>query len=460
MSNLWSVTVRALAFLGGLLCIVPAAPANAESLIAALASAYSNNPQVNAARAETRAADENVPIARSSLRPIVSGSTSLTAATSRSRTAGVGMNSDSVTGAVGVTVTQNIFRGFRTRNAILGADAGIEASRESLRNTVQNVLFDAAESYMNVLRDEALLGLRRRNVGFLGEQLRAARDRFEVGENTRTDVAQTRARLSAATAEVSAAEANLQASRAVYRQVVGHDAGQLTPGFSFRKLLPATFRSALDTARASHPAILAAVHRADAAAYDVKQVEGELLPTVSLEGSASHSFGIDSSNYANSASIGGRVSIPLYQGGAVSARIRQAKEVLAGRQIEVDVARDQVRAATVAAWGTLDAARAAISAATARVEAASIALSGVQEEQKVGQRTTLDVLDAQQELLDARVSLVVAQRDSVVASFSVLSAIGWLNEDRLNLPVERYDPTEHYDAVRDKWYGRLTPDGR
>ena len=460
VSKMRSASGCSLGAVAGLLLLALTTPAAAESLISALASAYSNNPQINAARAGTRAVDENLPIARSALRPVVTGSTSLTATSSQSSTGGMVMSSDAVTGAVGLTVTQNLFRGFRTKNAILGADSGVSASREALRNTVQNVLLDAAESYMNVLRDEALLGLRRRNVGFLSEQVRAAQDRFEVGENTRTDVAQTRARLSAATAEVSAAQANLQASRAVYRQVIGHDAGQLTPGFSFRNLLPATMRAAMGTAQSSHPAILAAVHNADAAAYSVKQIEGELLPTVSLEGSVSHSFGIDSSNYADNASIGGRVSIPLYQGGAVSARVRQAKETLAQRRIEVDVARDQVRAATIASWGTLEAARAAISAASAQVEAASIALNGVQEEQKVGQRTTLDVLDAQQELLDARVNLVIAQRDSVVASFAVLSAIGWLNEDRLKLPVERYDPVEHYDAVRDKWYGRLTPDGR
>ncbi|MHA1189297.1 MAG: TolC family outer membrane protein [Alphaproteobacteria bacterium] len=454
------VTRFAAVLLIGLLIVGKPSPGFAETLIRALTSAYSNNPQVNAARAATRAADENVPLARSSLRPIITGSTGITAATSNSRTAGLGMNRDSIDGSVGITVTQDIFRGFRTKNAILGANAGVEASREALRNTIQNVLFDGAESYMNVLRDEALLGLGRRNVGFLNEQLRAARDRFEVGENTRTDVAQTEARLSAATADVSLAQANLQASHAVYRQVIGHEAKRLTPGFSFRNLLPKSFRSALKVAQSEHPAVLSAIHSADVAAYEVKQIEGELLPTVSLEASASHIFGIDNSNYSSDASIGGRVSIPIYQGGAVSARVRQSKETLAQRQIEVDVSRDRVRAATVASWGALEAARAAITSATAQVEASSIALNGVQEEQKVGQRTTLDVLDAQQELLDARVSLVLTQRASVVASFAVMSAIGWLNENKLNLPVERYNPRDHFDAVRDKWYGTLTPDGR
>ncbi len=438
-----------------------AGTAFADTLTDALVSAYLNNPDINVARAETRVADEALPIAKSALRPIISGSGSVTATTRKAFTSGTGgSSSDSVDGSVGLSVTQDVFRGFRTRNARLEADAAILASRQALASVVQDVLFSAAEAYMNVLRDQALLELRRTNVRFLQEQLKAAQDRFEVGETTRTDVAQTRARLSGAQAAVSLAEANLKASQAVYRQVIGKEPGRLARGYSFKRLLPGSLAKALDSGQAQHPAILAALHGADAAAFVVKQVEGELLPTVSVEGSAEHNFGIDNSDYANSASITGRVSVPLYQGGGVSARVRQAKELLGQRQIEVDVRRAQVRAAVVSSWGQLEAANSAIIAATAQVEAARIALDGVQEEQRVGQRTTLDVLDAQQELVDARSNLVVAQRDSIVASFLLLSSAGLLSAENLNLPAERYDPVAHYESVQDKWFGLRTPDGR
>ena len=435
-------------------------PAGADTLTDALASAYWTNPDINVARAQTRVTDEALPIAKSALRPNVSGSGSIRRDTFDGFTGGLLGSSDETDGAVGLRVTQDLFRGFRTKNAKLEADASILASRQSLLSIVQDVLFDAAEAYMNVLRDQALLELQRTSVRFLEEQLKAAQDRFDVGENTRTDVAQTRARLSGAQSDVNLAEANLNTSRAVYRQVIGKEPGKLAPGYSFKRLIPGSLARALESGQSRHPAILAAIYNADAAAFVVKQVEGELLPTVSLEGRADHTFGIDNNGYANSASIVGRLDIPLYQGGRVSARVRQAKETQGLRQIEVDVRRAQIRAAVVSSWGQLDAAKSAIIAASAQVEASRIALNGVQEEQRVGQRTTLDVLDAEQELVDARRNLILAQRASIVASFLLLSSVGLLNVDSLNLPVQRHDPIAHYEAVKDKWFGLRTPDGR
>jgi outer membrane protein len=192
----------------------------------------------------------------------------------------------------------------------------------------------------------------------------------------------------------------------------------------------------------------------------VKQIEGELLPTVSVQGTLEHDESFNTSSDPTSASITGRVTIPLYQGGVVSARVRQAKEQYGLRKIETDLARDQVRAAVATAWAQVDASRGAITAADEGIAAAEIALSGVQEEQRVGQRTTLDVLDAQEELLLARETLIVARRDLVVASFALLSAMGRLTAEALNLPTAVYDPSEHYTAVRDRWYGTRTPDGR
>jgi outer membrane protein len=437
-----------------------AAPAEAQTLPQALAAAYWNNPEINAARAQTRSVDETVPLAKSGNRPRVSAFTSVTRQIANQRIEGRTSGEDRTDGAVGLAVEQDIFRGFRTRNAIREAEASVLASRHTLANTVQNVLFDAAEAYMDVLRDRAVLQLRARNVEFLQEQLQASQDRFEVGEATRTDVAQTRARLAESQAQVSLAEANLRASMATFRQVVGVEATSLAPGFVFGNALPNSLPAAIEIAQGGHPAILAAIYTADAAAFDVKQIEGEFLPTVSIEGSTQRTFGIDNDNLRDVATVTGRVTVPIYQAGAASARLRQAKELMGEARIAVDIRRAQVRAAVVAAWYQLEAATAAIAAATTAVEAAQVALEGVQEELRVGQRTTLDVLDAQQELLDARVTLVLAQRDRVVASFALLSATGYLNAERLNLPTARYDPQEHYLEVRDKWFGLRTPDGR
>lgn len=446
-------------------CILPAfavaslflgTSASAETIAQALAAAYNFNPNINSARAGTRAADEGVPIARAGNRPTVSAVGSLTGRATRV----LGQEEFLRSGSLGVEITQNVFRGFRTRNAIRGAQTDVLASRELLVNTVQNTLFDAAQAYMDVLRERAILDIRRRNVTFLQEQVRAANDRFSVGENTRTDVSQTRARLATAQADVALAVSNLEISRSIYRQVIGHEPSRLRGDFPYGRLVPARLSHAIEASQAQHPAIRAAIYQADSAAFDVKQIEGELLPTVSLNGAVRRDYDFNESSSTPSASITGRVSIPLYQGGAVSARVRQSKELLGQRQIEIDLTRDQVRAAVVAAWSQVEAAQEAIQAAGSGIEAANVVLSGVQEEQRVGQRTTLDVLNAQQELLQAREILIVAQRNRVVANFALLAAMGRLTAEQLNLGVAVYRPEEHYQAVADKWYGVRTPDGR
>ena len=442
--------------LGGLWLSALSAGASAETMAQALASAYSSNPEINSARAQTRADDENVPIARSGYLPVIS----LFGTMSHDRTdSPLASDRERLDGRVGLSVTQNLFTGFRVRNAVREAQVGVLASRELLRNTVQNVLFDAAQAYSDVLRDIAILDIRRRNVMFLEEQVRAANERFNVGENTRTDVAQARARLATSRAAVSLAQANLAISRSTYRQVVGHEPGGLMDGFPYSRLVPGGLGQAITVGQNGHPVILASIHQADARGLAVKQIEGELLPTVSIEGTVDHAESFDSSIDPNSLSIAGRVSIPIFPPG-VGPRVRQAKENYGRSKIEIDLSRDQVRAAVEAAWAQADAAEGSIAAAQEGVDAASIALSGVQEEQRVGQRTTLDVLDAQQELLNARETLIVARRDRVVASFALLSAMGRLTAEALQLPAPVYDPAEHYDSVRTRLYGTRTPDGR
>jgi len=314
---------------------------------------------------------------------------------------------------------------------------------------------------MNVLRDTAILNLNRNNVEVLEEQLRQTRDRFQVGEVTRTDVAQAEARLSQAQSQAILAESNLKTSVARFRQNIGVEPRQLAPGRPIENLLPKSLSVALTGALSNHPAIIAALHGVDAAELQVKVTESDLYPTFGVTGTVQQRY--DSTLFGDnrlSASIVGALTIPIYEGGQVYARTRQAKETAGQRRIDVDTQRDTVRAAVVSAWGGLDAAKAQIVAAQAQVEAASTALAGVREEAKVGQRTTLDVLNAQQELVIARSTLVTAQRDRVVASYAVLSAIGRLSSQTLKLKAETYDARQHYDQVKGLWWGTQTPDGR
>lgn len=436
--------------------------AHSETLAGALARAYQHNPELNAERASLRATDEGVPQALSGYRPTIEANASTGFATTRSRRDGIPHSTSTLYPTVlNLTITQPLFRGFRTQNSVLQAEAAVEAGRASLRNTEQNIFVSATQAYMDVLADRAILALREQNVGFLVEQVRAAQARFDVGEGTRTDIAQANARRAFALAQVSAARSALTGSNAVYRQVIGVDPGQLVTPQPFMSGLPRTLQGALDDALSTHPAIEAARASVDIAQSSVAIAEGELLPTVNLEASAQRSWNQGSVGGPND-SVGAtlRLSVPIYQGGRVTSSIRQSIEVLGQRRLELDVTREQVRAAIYSAFGGLEASRAQIEASDLQVSAAQVALAGTIEEQRVGQRTTLDVLNTQEELITARISEVNSRRDLVVASYSLASALGRLSAEALGLRVAQYEPAEHYEAVRDQWYGLRTPDGR
>jgi outer membrane protein len=442
---------------GGLLLLTE--PASAESLIEALAAAYSSNPTLNAARASLRAVDEGVPQALAGYRPTISAAANIGTSTVRSSSSGVwtGLTPRGVS----FSIEQPIFLGFRTKNGVKAAETAVLAGRQSLLATEQNVLLSAVQAYMNVLQAQAVLNLRSQNLDFLREQLRAAQDRLNVGEGTKTDVAQTQASLSQGQYNYDAALAEVNAAVATYEQIIGHKPKSLGAVRSIDSLLPKSADFGVAFAMKNHPAILAASYNVDVADYNVKILEGALLPTISVTGTASHS---DESSapgtWSDSASLVGRLSIPIYSGGEPSSKVRAAKETLGQRRIELDGANAQIRAAVVSAWGSLDAARAQMRAAQAQVDAQQLVLSGVIEERKVGQQTTLDVLNAQQDLLNAKVALVSAQTARVVAAYNLLSTVGRLTAATLSLPAATYDPTHHYDAVRDKWSGLRTPDGR
>jgi outer membrane protein len=330
-----------------------------------------------------------------------------------------------------------------------------------LRTTEQTTLFNGAQAYMNVLRDTAILDLQRNNVEVLEEQLRQTRDRFTVGEVTRTDVAQAESRLAAARSQVALAEANLQTSIATFRQIIGVEPRQLAPGRPIDRLVPRSLAASVDIGIAEHPAVISALHAVDAAEMQVRVAEGALSPTLNLVGNVQQGWNSQvSGDQTLSASVAAQLSVPIYQGGAAYAQIRQAKETAGQRRIEAEATRDQVRAAVISSWGQLQSAKANVQAAQAQVTAAEVALTGVREEARVGQRTTLDVLNQQQELLNARVNLITAQRDRVVASYSVVQATGRLTSKALGLNIAQYSANQHFDQVKDLFWGVRTPDGR
>jgi len=445
--------------------LAAASGASAETLDSALARAYGNNPSLNAQRASVRATDENVARAKSGYRPQVNASADIGRSYSNvnrpARTGTPGGENFLTPRGYGIEIEQSIFNGFRTVNSVRQAESSVLGARETLSNNEQNTLLDAATAYMNVLRDTAILDLQRNNVEVLDEQLRQTRDRFNVGEVTRTDVAQAESRLAASRSQVSLAESNLRTSIAQYRQVVGVEPRSLAPGRPLDRLLPKSVETALKVALNEHPAIKASEHGVDVAELQVKIDQGALAPQVGVRGTVAQRYDNQiSDDRALSASVVAQLTVPIYDGGVAYATTRQSKETVGQRRLEADSIRDQVRAAVVSTWGQLEAARAQIVAAQAQIDASETALNGVREEARVGQRTTLDVLNAQQELLTARVNLITAQRDRVVASYAVAQAMGRLTSRSLGLAVNHYSPKIHYDQVKDLWGGLTTPDGR
>jgi len=427
----------------------------AETINGALARAYASSPDLNAQRASLRATDEQVPRARSGYLPRVSASSSLGQANSTGNLSYSANPYDYTTTprTIGVTVTQNLYNGDRTLSQVEAAEKGVLASRAGLRNAEQQVLLNGATQYMNVVRDEAVVQLRTANIDVLKEQLRQTQDRFNVGEVTRTDVAQVEAQLAAAEADRSSAEANLESSRAAYQQVIGVAPSGLVEAEPVAKRLPVTIEEAFKVGDSENPQLIATRHNVEIAETQVRLVEGEFKPSLDLQGSATQ--GWESKLPGDSGldlRVLGQLSMPIYEAGEISARARAAKETLGQRRLESDSARDQVRSGVAAAWSQYETANARVKSAKAQIAAATIALNGVQEEAKVGQRTTLDVLISDQNLLSARVNLVTAQRDRVVSSYQLLAAVGRLSASNLGLSVKAYDPTVHYTATK----GRIT----
>ncbi len=440
-------------------------PAAADTVESALTAAYQSNPQLNVQRAIVRETDEQVPQALSGYRPHLSATAAAGMLTGSETEYFPGappivINGTLPTASAGFTAVQTLYNGFQTANRTRAAESQVSAARATLRNTEQTVLLNALTAYMNLLRDYAILELQKRNVTVLQQELRQTRDRFKVADVTATDVSQAESRLGAGQTQVLTAQANYDTSVAIYRQVIGTQPGKLGPGMPVDRFCPPTLEQALALID-QNPSVILAMHNLDYAQLQVKIAEGALQPTLSLQGSAQQAWnpaiGISQTTLLQGI---GQLSIPIYQGGAEYSAIRQQKEGLGQRLLELELGRRQIREGIVQAWSQLVSSKSAIKTTDIQVKAAENALNGVRREALVGQRTTLDVLNAEQELVNARVAVVTAERDRVVASYTVLAAVGRLSPQVLGLKVESYDPMVHYQQVRDVWVGLRTPDGK
>jgi outer membrane protein len=448
-----------------LLLQVAATTVRADTMEAALLRAYQNNPQLNAQRASVRSIDENVPQALAGYRPKAAATASsgiqYTDTFGTSKGVRVDIAGPQLPRSAGATVTQTLFDGNQTANKTRVAESQVLGAREALRLLEQSVLLAAATIYMDDLRDAAIVEVQRSNTHVLEETLRQTRDRYTVGLVTPTDVAQAEAQLAAARSQQLTAEANLTTTRANFRRIIGNEPQQLEPASPVDRHLPRTLRAAVDLSLAENPNVTAAMFGIDVNYLQVKVNEGALFPTVALQASVQKNSqeSFSEPKFFGAAAIA-QVTVPIYQGGAEYSLIRQSKETAQQQRLTLEQVRDQARADLVTAWGQLLAGKAQIASTQSQVTASEIALMGVRREASAGQRTTLDVLNAQQALVNARVALVTAQHDRVVASYAALNAVGRLSAQVLNLAGPVYDPSVHYHQVRDSWIGVRTPDGR
>ncbi|GGD35838.1 TolC family outer membrane protein [Croceicoccus pelagius] len=451
------------ALLAGAALLVPAS-AMADTLEEALALAYQTNPTIQAARADLRATDENVPIEKSEGLPSIGGSAQYTEVLKQSDNS---FNSPSRYLNAGIDLSVPVYSGGGVKNSIRAAKQRVEAGRADLKATESGVFARVVAAYMDVIRDSAVVQLNKQNVDTLGVNLQATRDRFEIGDLTRTDVAQSDSRLALAQSDYLTAQSNLIGSRERYIQLVGKAPVNLQPPPQLPGL-PASPEDAVDVALANNPDLIAARERSEAARYDIEVAGSTRLPRVELFTSGGYTdyfgtlggnaVGVDQSE--TTAQAGARLTVPIFQGGFPAALERQAQaRAQSTMETEIAIERDVI-AQTRAAYSAWLAANEVIQATTTAVSAASLSLEGVRAENTVGNRTILDILDAERELLSAQVQLVTAQRNAYVAGFSLLAAMGMAEAEDLNLDVgPLYDPVVHYDSVKGAIFDwRFEPD--
>ncbi len=440
--------------LASVLAMLPYA-ALAETLPESLAKAYQTNPVLDAARAQKRAIDEQLALANAGWLPTISADGSI----GRDNTDFENLpDRNSTPKALSLTASQPLFRGGRTIAAGRGAEASVAAAAAQLYSTEQSVLLNAATVYHDVLRDQAVLELNQKNVEVLRAQLDAAQSRFKVGDITRTDVSQAESRLARAEADRVAANGNYNSSKASFERVFAAPPSNLTKpdsSLNFATTLPASLAEAMELAEKNNPNFIAARETEVAANAQVDEQFGSLLPEANITGQLRRSWEETTltNDKVDSASVVARVTMPLYQAGAEHARVRQAKQTASQRRLELDEARRQAREGAIRAWESWQAAKASAVARQAQVKASQLALEGVRQENQVGSRTVLDVLDAEQELLDAKVSLILADRDEAVSSYQLLASIGEFTAKNLQLKVDLYNADEHANRTARRLFG-------
>ena len=430
-----------------------ASPVSAQTVFEALSDAYNTNPTLQGQRAYLRAIDENVAIAKSGFRPTlaVKGSHTKTD-TSHDN---IGQFNDGTTSAASAVITQPLFNGLSTLNSVKAADKTVKAEQQNLYNVEQNVFLNASTAYFNVVQNAAIVDLQRNNEKLLKRKLDETTERFNVGEVTRTDVSQARARYAQARAATISAEGDLEASKAVYKQVIGSDPKKLSEPKNLSQYIPNNFNDALAYAKEHNFAVRAAKEALSAQEYTVSANTGALLPQIAASGSANTSR-IDSDNAyidhkQDSFEVGVNMTVPLYDAGENRAKIRQSKYKKWQAQESVLQAERQAVSDITSAWEYMAANHARIKSIKEQIKANQVALDGVQKEESLGNRTILDVLDAYNELLTSQVNEVKARRDYFVSGMQVLMAMGKLTANDLNLAVDIYDAEKYYKETKGKW---------
>jgi len=436
---------------GGVLLAVSSHTVSAESLSDALVKAYNTNPTLLSSRATLRATDEGMAQAVSGWRPSFSATGTASAKDFESTNDPKGYSTEPR--SLTLNVSQSLFAGGTTMAAMSAAENAVQAQRARLTSAEQTVLLSAATAYMNVFRDQSVVDLNIKNEQVLTRHLEATRDRYEVGEITRTDVHQAEARLAGSNATRIQSEGTLETSRANYVNVVGEAPGKLEASILDLNL-PVSLDEALAISKVNNPTVIAAIFDEKGSKDDVDSAQGSLLPTIDLSGSANRSLDT-STSYTSSNSLEAKVtlSVPLYQSGSVYSQLRQARQTASASRLALMQSRRDATELVRTEWQGLQTIRARIDSIKTQVRAAKTALEGVQREASVGSRTVLDVLDAEQELLDAQVNLVTSQRDETVSALTLLSATGQLTAADLKLSVDLYDADRHYQDVRGKWFG-------
>ncbi len=444
--------------MGAVLAITAPASALAETLADTLASAYRNSGLLEQNRALLRAADEDVAVTMSQLRPIINWSADVTRRFGRARSNGFSQSIDATDASIGLTAQLLLYDFGRTDLQVEAAKETVLATRQTLRSIEQQVLLRAVQAFMNVRRNSQFVSLRQNNLRLLEQELRAARDRFEVGEVTRTDVAQAEARLASAQSGLAAAQGNLARAIQEFVTAVGREPGDLQTPQSLPEV-SGDVTTAKSKALRAHPEILKAQRDVSAAELTIRAAEAAKRPEVNLNARVGLEDDWDGDSYGRTGSVGVGISGPIYQGGQLEALTRQAMARRDATRAALHLAQLRIQQDVGNAYADLRAARASREAGQEAVRAATVAFRGVREEAKLGARTTLDVLDAEQTLLDARTNLISAEIDVYIAAYAILSSIGQLTARDLNLAVQTYDPAAYYNLVRNAPV-RISPQGR